>query len=147
MQEKRVIMNYRLSICTLRTKGKHGYIIEVGGRPLETYVSGLSSMNLKKDVLELLPKALRAVKPYVKHEDLIAIEIQNTHLQQWLSGLVDYKDYSDELDRVFEVLESIDCRYKFIFRPEPYAKGIVLNAELSKSEFGSSIADIAKEFS
>lgn len=139
-------MNYRLSICTIRTKNKHGYIIEANGKSLETRVSSLTSMNLKKDILELLPKALRALKPYVQHEDIVAIEIQNTHLQQWLSGTVDYKEYSNELGNVFDVLESIDCRYKFVFRPEPYAKNIVLSMDMSKSEFGFSVEDMAKEF-
>lgn len=139
-------MNYRLSICSVRTKGKHGYVIEAGGKTIETSVSNISSMNLKEDILGLLAKALRAVKPLVNHEDLLAIEIQNVHLQQWLSGTVDYKDYSEPLGAVFDVLESIDCRYRFIFKAEPYAKGIVLNTDLNKTSFGFSIKDIAKEF-
>lgn len=140
-------MNYKLSVCSVRTKGRHGYVIEADGRSLVTQVSGITSVNLKKDILEVLSKALRALKPLVYHEDLVAIEIQNIHLQQWLSGLVDYKDYSEELDRVFEVLESIDCRYRFIFKPEPYAKGIVLQTELDKSTFGGfSVEDMVKEF-
>lgn len=139
-------MNYRLSVSSVRTKGKHGYVIEAEGKTLETSVSNVSSLNLKEDILITLTKALRAVKPMVKHEDLIAIEIQNQHLQQWLSGMVDYKDYAEPLGEVFDVLESIDCRYRFIFVPEPYAKGVVIKSDLNKTSVGSSIEDIAKEF-
>lgn len=140
-------MNYRLSIAALRVKGKRGFVIESKGKTLEAFVHKSSSLNLKEDILITLTDGLRAIKSYIKHEDILFIEIQNQHLQQWLSGMVEYKDYVEALDSVFEVLETLDCRYRFIFIKDPYAKKVVSQTNLSKEEGnGSSLLDVIKEF-
>lgn len=138
-------MNYRLSVATLRTKGKHGYLIERKGRTIEASVRKLKSKNIKEDVLLTLQEGLRAVKAYIKHEDILFIEIQNQHLQQWLSGMVEYKDYSKALDGVFEVLENLDCRYKFIYAKNPYAKEVVAQTNISNINKGSSLLETINE--
>ena len=140
-------MNYRLSIAALRVKGKRGFVIERKGMTLEASVHKSSSSNLKEDILNTVTEGLRVIRPYIKHEDILFIEIQNQHLQQWLSGMVEYKDYADALDRVFEVLENLDCRYRFIFVKDPYAKKVVSQTRLSSSgNSGSSLLDVIKEF-
>lgn len=138
-------MNYRLSVCSVRTEGKNGYVLEAQGKLLDSKVGSLKSTNIKKDVLTILVDALRCARSYVKHEDIMYIEIQNMHLQQWLSGMVEYKDYATELDAVFEVLESIDCRYKFVFLKEPYARSFVKTHNLEGIKAGS-FSDVMKDF-
>ena len=138
-------MNYRLSTATLRVKGKHGYVLEHAGKTVAVRVSKTKSSNIKEDILMVITEGLREARSYVKHEDILYIEVQNIHLQQWLSGMVEYKEYSKYLDDVFEVLESMDCRYKFVFEKEPYAKQVVSKTSLSIDQ-GSSLSDIISEF-
>ena len=138
-------MNYRLSVATLRTRGKHGFIIEARGKTVEASVHKLKSTNIKEDVLLTLTEGLRAVKPYIKHEDILYIEIQNQHLQQWRSGMVEYKDYSEALDGVFEVLENLDCRYRFIYTKNPYAKSVVAQTNIKNPTEGSSLLSVIRE--
>lgn len=137
--------NYRLSINSYRSKHKRGFVIETEGRTLRKFVCKTKSLNIKEDILITLTEGLRALKPLVKHEDIVFIEIQNTHLQQWLSGLVEYKEYSKYLDEVFEVLEGIDCKYKFVFSKEPSAKQFVLNSEITTVK-ATPVGEALKEF-
>lgn len=138
--------NYRLSICSIRgLVQKHGYIIESGGKTLESSVSSIEfAINLKKDLLSVLVKGLRSVKPWLQHDDMLYVEIPNQHLANWLNGRVEYKDYVEELDKVFEILETIDCRYKFMFVNSPYAREVVKNTKLFLNE-GSSLIESFKD--
>lgn len=118
-------MNIKLSVYSCRTKGKSGFAIYEKGSVVDSKVGSLSSSNIKEDVLISLVKGLRACRSRVQHEDILYIEIQNQHLCSWLSGLVEYKGYSTFLDEVFSVLESLDCRYKFMFVEKPTAKKLI----------------------
>lgn len=137
--------NYRLSIASMRgIVQKHGFIIESHGRTLESSVSAISSLNLKSDLLKVLEAGLRSARSMVKHEDILYIEIPNQHLTNWLSGRVEYKKYSEELDAVFNVLESVDCRYKFMYVKNSYATELVKNTKVFLNE-GSSLMDAFKD--
>ena len=137
-------MNYRLSVATVRTKGKHGFVLEKGGYSLVTRVTRLKSLNIKEDILSILAEGLLSAKGFVEHEDTLYIEIQNVHLYNWLSGMVDYKDYAEGLDKIFDILDSIDCRYKFVFEKNPYAKKVVEKIPLDDIK-GSSVSDVLNE--
>lgn len=118
-------MNIKLSVYSSRPKGKTGYAIYQKGVVADKKVNCAYSKNIKEDALVSLTKGLRACRSFVSHDDILYIEIQNQHLCSWLSGCVEYKGYSKYLDDVFAVLESLDCRYKFMFVQKPSAKGIV----------------------
>lgn len=118
-------MNIKLSVYSSRTKGKSGYAIYEKGSVIDSRVSCTSSSNIKEDVLISLSKGLRSCRGRVSHDDILYIEIQNQHLCSWLSGCVEYKGYSKYLDEAFSVLESLDCRYKFMFVGKPTAKKLI----------------------
>lgn len=115
-------MNIRLSCYANRRTGKNCWTVEKQGKVIRSKVFKFKGDNIKENALECVLQGLRAVTNEVKHEDTLWVEIQNIHLAQWLSGQVEYKDYSKLLDQVFEVLENTDCRYMFIFEKSPKAK-------------------------
>jgi len=139
-------MNYRVSCGVDRPCQKQGFVIEQSGKTEKEVVMKLYSDNLKESVLDCIYHALKEVKPLVKHEDVVIVEVQNAHLVDWLSGLVEYKGYEKELDLVFEVLESIDCRYRFVFCKTPFIKKYLRGMELTETLKTSSIKDLMGEF-
>lgn len=118
-------MNVKLSVYSSRPKKKTGYVIYKNGIAVETKVGSMIGDNIKEDILSSLTRGLRACRGYVIHEDILYIEIQNQHLCSWLSGCVEHKGYSDTLDAAFEALESLDCRYRFVFVEKPSAKSVI----------------------
>ena len=132
-------MNYRVSTAFSRVTTTGSFAVEKGGTTVHANVFPSKTLNMKKGVLDVIAKSLRVAKQYVSHEDTMFIEVQNQHLCEWLSGLVEYKDYAEELDEVFSVLESIDCRYRFIYVKEPYAKSLMKKVGYSSISGGSLI--------
>lgn len=108
-------MNYRLSCASNRKARKNGYLIEVNGREVDSNVFKLVSDNIKENIVECVYRGLKAARNYVNHSDILCIEIQNSHLKEWLSGNKSYKGYEECMDKTFEVLESVDCKYRFVY--------------------------------
>lgn len=139
-------MHYRLSCAANRVEGKLGFVLESNGRMLESSVKPLVSSNIKENILESVYRGLRVSRGYLKHEDILFIEIQNVHLCEWLSGRKEYKGYEEYLEKVFEVIESINCKYRYIFVKNPYAKRYIDFTEIDKLKT-SSLASVMEEFS
>lgn len=139
-------MNYRLSSAVVRPLGKVGFIIEVGGKELVKYVGSVRGDNLKSETLRVITMGLRSTRPFIKHDDTLVIEVPNVHLCEWLGGKVEQKDYVAEIDDLYGVLESLDCKYKFMFVKNPYAKKIVETTKKTEVVSGSSVMDSMSEF-
>lgn len=137
-------MNYRLSCAANRVLGKNCYVLELNGRRVSGKVFKFEGDNIKSNVLEVVRQGINLARTYVKHEDVLFIEIQNVHLCEWLNGQKEYSGYEDGLDKVFEILESTDCRYKFTFIRKPYAMSYLETHELTTIQ-GSSFASIMEE--
>lgn len=136
-------MNYRLSCATDRVGKKNGYVLEKQGIELCSSFFKPVNDNIKDNILETVYRGLKSAGLYVSHDDILLIEIQNMHLFNWLSGLVEYKGYEGYLDKVFEVLEGIDCRYRFVFEKRPYAKMLFSSRDYDKIK-GSGFLDVMK---
>lgn len=134
-------MNYRLSCMADRVKGLCGYVIESKGVELEREVFNFTGTNIKENALKTIYKGLRKIKKYMTHEDIMVIEVQNVHLAEWISGLVEYKGYQELLESVFYELESIDCQYRVLFERNPYAKSILSQDNKTKI-CASSVSDV-----
>ena len=137
-------MNYRLSCASNRVLNKNCYVLELNGRRVSGKVFRFEGDNIKKNVLEAVYQGIKMARTYVKHSDVLFIEIQNVHLCEWLNGMKEYSGYEEGLDRVFDVLESTDCRYKFTFIRKPYAMSYLETHELTTIQ-GSSFASIMQE--
>lgn len=137
-------MNYRLSCASNRVLKKNCYVLELNGRRVSGKVFKFSGDNIKANVLEVVFQGIRMARAYVKHSDILFIEIQNVHLCEWLNGMKEYSGYETGLDKVFDVLESTDCRYKFTFIRKPYAMSYLEKHDITTVE-GSSFASIMEE--
>lgn len=138
-------MNYRLSTYADRVGRKIGYTLEAKGSVIDEKISKFKGNNIKENALEALYAGLCACRGRLKHEDLLMIEVQNVHLCNWLNGLIEYKDYSEGLDKVFAMLESLDCRYRFIFMLKPFVKGYMADKGITKVDV-SSVDDLMSSF-
>lgn len=121
-------------LCCTAVKGKGSYTISKKGKVVSDKVfkiQGTSEDTLKHYTLESIFKGLLDVKERVSHEDLLLIEVGNVHLCDWLNGATEYKGYEDELDKVFDALNKIDCRYMFAKTDVKKAKSI-LGREVEK---------------
>ncbi len=124
-------MNYRLSCAADRKLGKCGFTLECGGSEVYSEVFKCVSENLKECIFEAIYRGIRASRRFVKHEDIIRIEVQNNTACQWLSGYTEHKEYTEYISKIFDVLESMDCRYIFVYEKNPYAKRYIANHKTS----------------
>lgn len=138
-------MNCRLSCGSNRKIGKIGFTYEVAGKIEKAGVFRTVSSNAKENMLEAIIKGMKACRDSVSHEDLLVIEVQNQHLAQWLSGEIAYKGYEEYLDRLFDTLESMDCRYKFMYVPKPFALSYISSHDIDKEKM-SSMSSLMEEF-
>lgn len=132
---KGIGMNIRLSTYANRVAGKNCVLVEKAGIVKSPIIFKSISRNLKENMLECIYRGLKHVKPEVSHEDFLWIEVQNNHLNNWLSGKEEYKGYEEYLDKVYDVLEGIDCQYKFLFNSKPFAKTYALDKKVEKPKY------------
>ena len=138
-------MNCRLSCGADRKIGKIGFTYEKSGRVVKSGVFKTVSSNAKENMLESIIRGMRVCRNEIQHDDLLVIEVHNQHLAQWLSGEIVYKGYEDYLDRLFDTLESMDCRYKFSYVAKPYALEYIKTHEISREKL-SSMNSLMEEF-
>lgn len=138
-------MNYRLSTYADRVGKKVGFTLELKGKVISEKIFRFKGTNIKENALEAIYAGLCACRGKLKHDDVLIVEVQNIHLCNWLNGLQEYKDYNEGLDNVFAMLESIDCRYRFIFVVKPYVKGYMSGKGFTKVEV-TSIDDFMSTF-
>jgi len=138
-------MNYNLSVSADRSLGKSGYILCSKGNVITYKVSRFKGSNIKENILRQIESGLRECKNILHHDDNLYIEVQNSHLCDWLNGRIEKKDYSKCLSDVFDVLEMLDCMYKFIYVQGTLAASYIASKEFSKVET-SSIDDLMSEF-
>ena len=138
-------MNYKLRTYADRVQGKRCFILEGDGRVLSEKVSKFSGDNIKENALTCVYQGLIACKGVVTHDDILVIEVQNSHLCEWLNGLSEHKNYSEALEKVFDMLDKVDCRYRFCHDVEPTTKRYLKKSEITKVEV-SSVDDMMKDF-
>ena len=138
-------MNYRLSCCASRVDAKCCFVLELGGVVVDSMVTPFKGSNIKINTLDIIERGIRCAKVHVKHDDLLVLEIQNRHVRGWLSGESAYNDYFEEVDRVLEVLDSTDCKYRMLFVPKPYASEYLKKNDISRVK-SSSASSVMAEF-
>lgn len=141
-------MNYKVSVYAGRPEGKRCYLLEADGRRVSEKVSTFKGDNIKENALECVLQGLTACKPLVTHHDYVVVEVQNRHLNDWLNDFsqsTGYENYDNILDKIFEVLDNLDCRYKFVFVKNSYVKKFLHTAKLSEVKVGS-VDSLMSEF-
>lgn len=125
-------MNYKLSTYANRATGKSGYVISADGSILNSKVSKFVGNNIKENALRQVYFGLKACKNLVSHLDILIVEVQNSQIYNWLDGSIEYKEYTHWLDKIFEVLELLDCRYNFYFNANTFAKSFIKDKDFTK---------------
>lgn len=127
-------MNIKLECYASKTKGRVGYVIEKQGVVLKKNVSSRHIEDLKKGILDAIFLGLCAVRSEVSHDDVLTVVVQNiqtaTVLRTREEGSL--KNYVESLDEVYDVIESLDCRYKVVYLEKYTAMYEVLNGEVEK---------------
>lgn len=139
-------MNYKISTYADRVNGKIGFTLEAEGKVLDEKIQKFEGTNIKENALHCVYLGIKACSGKLQHNDLLMIEVQNIHLCEWLNGMVEYKGYDTWLDRVFGVLELLDCRYRFYFSKKPFCKEYMKGRGTTKVQVGS-VDDMMAEFS
>lgn len=138
-------MNIKVSCFADRTNGLVTSTVEVGGNVRKSKVVRFSGSNIKENAIRACINGLQLARGIVSHKDLLTIEVQNQHLAGWIAGAVEYKGYTDYLDNLFSLLDSIDCRYIVSFVKEPYAKLFGIHHGCTKTKFttvGNLVSDL-----
>ena len=131
------LMNYRLSCIADRVNNKNCYIIVCNGKVIKEYIGSFVGKNIKINILKLIEMGVRDLNNVVKHDDLVIVEIQNSYLQDWLYGLKYKKGYQYYLNDVYNVMDAIDCRFKFVYNKNPDAKNYMVGKEPTKVQYFS----------
>lgn len=108
-------------------KGKGSFTIEREGKTVYKDVFNINKVGvtLKEYIFEVITKGLKVARTFINHDDLLLICLQNGHMVEWLNGSKDYKDYSKYLDVVYDIIDTLDCKYLFTLSNVKKAKDII----------------------
>lgn len=109
-------------------KGKASFVLEKEGKVVSKDVFSVNQrgvLNYKSCLLEGITAGLRHSKDTVNHDDLLLIVVPSPYVAEWLSGKREQKGYELYIERVFEVLEMVDCRYMFVEADAKKAKQLI----------------------
>ncbi len=145
-------MNYKLSVYVGKVVEKKGYVLEKEGRVIADLVekyrgtSNMGSKEAKDTILKMIEKGIRASKKYLTHDDVLIIEVQDNSICEWLSGTVVNNTVKkfEEVFTIIELLESIDCRYRFCFC-NPSSRDYISVKDVTKMSYGS-VEDLMSSF-
>lgn len=138
-------MNYTISTYANRVEGNRGFVIESKGRILDEKISKFEGENIKENALQVILQGIRACRNLPTHDDILIIEVQNSHLCKWLNGAQEYSGYAEYLDPIFELIETLDCRYHFYYNNKPFAKSYIKGKDTTKVSVGS-VDDMMADF-
>ena len=139
-------MNFTLSVIADRPKKKAGYVLLSEGKILVEKINKFSGNNIKENLFNQIILGLRECRSWLSHNDVLYIELlNNKYLKGWLVDNIDSKEYALFLDEIFEVLDSLDCKYKFFFTEKSFAKKYIDDRDYTKLKV-SSLDDLMKDF-
>lgn len=117
-------MNVLLSVNARNEKNGYvfGYVIKKQGKTVAEHTSirtdkGRDSMKTLQ--LEEIINGLAKLRGLVEHEDILTIEIENRWVYEWLELEREQQKYIQYTDKVFDVLDTLDCKYRFLHNETP----------------------------
>ena len=125
-------MNIVLSCYAKR--GKCCYSLDKGGVSVDKnvfYVKKEEDATLKEYMLEAIIRGLKSARNVVEHEDLLLVNVQNSHLSNWLNGSKESKGYEEYLGVILDIIDTLDCRYRFVYNTPKKVK-LLLEEEPEK---------------
>lgn len=117
-------MNVLLSVNARNEKNGYvfGYVIKKQGKTVAEHTSirtdkgrdSLKTLQLK-EIIDGLAKLIGLVG----HEDVLTIEIENRWVYEWLELEREQQKYIQYTDKVFDILDTLDCKYRFLHNETP----------------------------
>ena len=117
-------MNVLLSVNARNEKNGYvfGYVIKKQGKTVAEHASiktdkGRDSLKILQ--LEEIIDGLAKLRGLVGHEDVLTIEIENRWVYEWLELEREQQKYIQYTDKVFDILDTLDCKYRFLHNETP----------------------------
>lgn len=117
-------MNVLLSVSARNEKNGYvfGYVIKKQGKTVAEHTSIRTDKgreSLKTLQLEEIIDGLAKLRGLVEHEDVLTIEIENRWVYEWLELEREQQNYIKYTDKVFDILDTLDCKYRFLHNETP----------------------------
>lgn len=117
-------MNVLLSVNARNEKNGYvfGYVIKKQGKTVAEHTSIRTDKgrdSLKTLQLEEIIDGLAKLRGLVEHEDILTIEIENRWVYEWLELEREQQKYIQYTDKVFDILDTLDCKYRFLHNETP----------------------------
>lgn len=117
-------MNVLLSVNARNEKSGYvfGYVIKKQGKTVAEHTSIKTDKgrdSLKTLQLEEIIDGLAKLRGLVEHEDILTIEIENRWVYEWLELEREQQKYIQQIDKVFDILDTLDCKYRFLHNVTP----------------------------
>lgn len=117
-------MNVLLSVNARNEKNGYvfGYVIKKQGKTVAEHTSIRTDKgrdSLKTLQLEEIIDGLAKLRGLVEHEDVLTIEIENRWVYEWLKLERGQQKYIQYTDKVFDILDTLDCKYRFLHNETP----------------------------
>lgn len=117
-------MNVLLSVNARNEKNRYvfGYVIKKQGKTVAEHTSirtdkGRDSLKILQ--LEEIIDGLAKLRGLVEHDDVLTIEIENRWVYEWLELEREQQKYIQYTDKVFDILDTLDCKYRFLHNETP----------------------------
>ena len=69
--------------------------------------------------LEEIINGLAKLRGLVEHDDVLIIEIENRWVYEWLELEREQQKYIQQIDKIFDILDTLDCKYHFLHNETP----------------------------
>ena len=117
-------MNVLLSVNARNEKSGYvfGYVIKKQGKTVAEHTSIRTDKgrdSLKTLQLEEIIDGLAKLRGLVEHEDVLTIEMENRWEYEWLELEREQQKYVKYTDKVFDILDTLDCKYRFLHNETP----------------------------
>lgn len=117
-------MNVLLSVNARNEKNGYvyGYVIKKQGKTVAEHTSiriDTGRDSLKTLQLEEIIDGLAKLRGLIEHEDVLTIEIENRWVYEWLELEREQQKYIKYIDKVFDILDTLDCKYRFLHNETP----------------------------
>lgn len=117
-------MNVLLSVNARNRKSGYvfGYVIKKQGKTVAEHTSIRTDKgrdSLKTLQLEEIINGLAKLRGFVEHEDVLTIEMENRWVYEWLELEREQQRYIQNIDKVFDILDTLDCKYRFLHNETP----------------------------
>lgn len=117
-------MNVLLSVNARNEKNGYvfGYVIKKQGKIVAEHTSIRTDKgrdSLKTLQLEEIIDGLAKLRGLVEHDDVLTIEMENRWVYEWLELGREQQKYIQYIDKVFDILDTLDCKYRFLHNETP----------------------------